>query len=138
MSLETDFENLVHEAAECIRCDRMRERQAVLSHLNGSLTPKVMFIGEAPGRKRADRTRSPFHGATPGDDFEKLLASVELTGDEIFITSSVLCSPRKASGANDKPNRKEIRNCSAFLRRTIDLINPPVIATLGRVALDAL
>lgn len=31
-----------------------------------------------------------------------------------------------------------MRNCTAFLRRTIELIDPPVIATLGAVALDAL
>ena len=32
----------------------------------------------------------------------------------------------------------EIRNCSAYLRQTIELINPPIVATLGVVALDAL
>src|SRR5207245_726841 len=32
----------------------------------------------------------------------------------------------------------ELRNCSAFLRRTIDLINPRIIVTLGGVALEAL
>src|SRR6266498_692380 len=93
-----------------------------------------MFIAEAPGRNGADRTRIPFHGDTSGRNFESLLASIELTRDEIFITNAVLCSPRKPSGANDKPARSEIRNCSDFLRRQIELINPPVVATLGAVA----
>jgi DNA polymerase len=31
-----------------------------------------------------------------------------------------------------------MKNCTSFLRRTIELIDPPVIATLGAVALDAL
>ena len=135
---EEQFANLVNEAAACVVCERMRERQAVLSHLNGSLAPKVMFIAEAPGRKGADRTRIPFHGDTSGRNFETLLAAINLTRDDIFITSSALCSPRKPSGANDKPTRTEVRNCSGFLRRTIELIDPPVIATLGAVALDAL
>ena len=77
-------------------------------------------------------------GDTSGRNFESLLASIKLTRDEIFITNTVLCSPRKPSGANDRPSRSEIRNCSAFLRRQIELINPPVVATLGAVALDAL
>ncbi|HKC86827.1 MAG TPA: uracil-DNA glycosylase, partial [Blastocatellia bacterium] len=102
------------------------------------LNPSVMFIAEAPGRNGADRTRIPFHGDTSGRNFESLLASIELTHDEIFITNAVLCSPRKPSGANDKPARSEIRNCSDFLRRQIELINPPVVATLGAVALNAL
>ena len=116
----------------------MRERKAVLSRLNGALNTRVMFIAEAPGRNGADRTRIPFHGDTSGRNFESLLASIKLTRDEIFITNAVLCSPRKPSGANDRPTRSEIRNCSAFLRRQIELINPPVVATLGAVALDAL
>lgn len=119
-------------------CERMQERQAVLSNLNGSLTPKILFIAEAPGRNGADRTRIPFHGDASGATFEKLLTSINLTRDEIFITNTVLCSPRKSSGANDKPTRSEIRNCSHFLRRTIEVVNPPLIATLGAVALEAL
>jgi DNA polymerase len=116
----------------------MRDRQAVLSRLNGSINPRVMFIAEAPGRYGADRTRIPFHGDISGRNFEELITSVNLTREEIFITNSVLCSPRKPGGANDKPNRTEIRNCSDFLHRQIELINPQVIATLGAVALDAL
>jgi len=138
MALRQAFDQLAREAVACVICERMRDRQAVLSHLNGSLDPRVMFIAEAPGRNGGDRTRIPFHGDTSGKNFEELLASVKLTRDEIFITNSVLCSPRKPSGANDKPNRTEIRNCSDFLRRLIGLINPPVVATLGAVALDAL
>lgn len=132
------FDQLADEAGACVICERMRERKAVLSHLNGALAPRVMFIAEAPGRNGADRTRIPFHGDTSGKNFELLLASIKLARDEIFITNTVLCSPRKPSGANDKPSRAEIRNCSVFLRRQIELINPPVVATLGAVALDAL
>ncbi|MFN0083973.1 MAG: uracil-DNA glycosylase [Blastocatellia bacterium] len=138
MNKNRAFTLLADEAAACRVCERMRERRAVLSPLNGSITPKVMFVAEAPGRNGADRTRIPFYGDSSGDTFEALLASIGLTRSEIFITNSVLCSPRKPSGANDKPARGEIRNCSSFLRRQIELIDPPVIATLGAVALDAL
>jgi DNA polymerase len=136
--LDQLFDQLGAEAAVCVICERMRERKAVLSRLNGALNPRVMFIAEAPGRNGADRTRIPFHGDTSGKNFESLLASIKLTRDEIFITNTVLCSPRKPSGANDKPSGAEIRNCSGFLRRQIELINPPVVATLGAVALGAL
>lgn len=49
-----------------------------------------------------------------------------------------MCSPRTETDANRKPSRSEINNCSTFLRRQIELINPAVVATLGAVALDAL
>ncbi len=132
------FQQLERSAAACVQCERMCDRQAVLSSLNGILTPKVLFIAEAPGRNGADRTRIPFHGDASGNTFEQLLASIHLTRAEIFITNTVLCSPRKPSGANDKPTRTEIRNCSNFLQRTIEVLNPPLVATLGAVALDAL
>src|SRR6266849_4265044 len=132
------FLALSAEAAACTLCPAMCERTAVLSELNGPLKARVMFIGEAPGRKGADRTRIPFSGDQSGKNFERFLASIDLKRSEIFITSAALCSPRTASGANRRPSSGEVRNCSDFLRRTIALVDPRVIVTLGTVALAAL
>lgn len=132
------FARLAAEAAVCTRCPALCERLAVLSELNGPVDAQVMFIGEAPGRKGADRTRIPFSGDQSGKNFERFLAAVDLKRSEIFITSAALCNPRSASGANRRPAASEIRNCSDFLRRTIELVDPRVIVTLGTVALEAL
>ena len=132
------FQKLVAEAAGCTRCPAMCGRSAVLSELNGSPNARVLFIGEAPGRKGADRTRVPFSGDQSGANFDRFLESIRLGREQIFITSAALCNPRTDSGANRRPTQKEIVNCSAFLRRTIDIINPRVIVTLGSVALEAL
>lgn len=113
-------------------------RSAVLSERNGSTEARVMFIGEAPGRKGADRTRVPFSGDQSGANFDRYLNSIDLRREEIFITSAALCNPRAESGANRRPTQKELANCSTFLRRTIALVNPRVIVTLGSVALEAL
>jgi DNA polymerase len=135
---KAQFAKLVSEAATCIRCLALCERSAVLSELNGSIKARVMFIGEAPGRKGADRTRVPFSGDQSGQNLDRYLASIPLTRDQIFITSAALCNPRTPSGANRKPTQAEVANCSGFLKRTIELVNPQVIVTLGSVALDAL
>ena len=132
------FADLAAEAAACTRCPGMCERTAVLSDLNGPVTARVMFIGEAPGRKGAERTRIPCSGDQSGKNFDRFLASIDLRREEIFITSAALCNPRTESGANRKPTQTEVANCSEFLRRTIDLVDPRVIVTLGSVALDAL
>jgi uracil-DNA glycosylase family 4 len=97
-----------------------------------------MFIGEAPGRKGADRTRVPFSGDQSGKNFDHFLTSVGLARSEIFITSAALCNPQTATGANRRPTSTELRNCADFLARTIKLIDPNVIVTLGGVALEAL
>ena len=132
------FRYLYHEAATCVRCPAMCERAAVLSELNGALDARVMFIGEAPGRKGADRTRVPFSGDQSGRNFDRFLESIGLRRDQIFITSAALCNPRSDSGANRRPTSNEIKNCSGFLRRTIELVQPAIIVTLGTVALEAL
>jgi len=137
-SKREQFATLAAAAAVCTRCPAMCERAAVLSEWNGPVDAQIMFIGEAPGRKGADRTRIPFAGDQSGQNFERFLASIRLTRDEIFITSAALCNPRAASGANRRPKPLEIRNCSDFLSRTLALVDPLVVVTLGTVALAAL
>ena len=132
------FHELTAEAAACTRCPAMCGRSAVLSELNGSPDARIMFIGEAPGRKGADRTRVPFSGDQSGANFDRFLSSIALARKDIFITSAALCNPRSESGANRKPTQRELTNCSAFLKRTIELVDPRVIVTLGSVALESL
>lgn len=134
----TQFLSLCNEAHHCLICPDLADKKAVLSELNGSLNPKVFFIAEAPGRQGADRTRRPFYGDKSGENFQKFLDSIGLEREEIFITNSVLCSPRTATDANRSPKKSEIKNCSGFLKRQIELIQPKVVATLGSVALEAL
>lgn len=135
---QTEFLKLAEKARNCRLCEAMQDKTAVLSELNGNINPKVFFIAEAPGRQGADRTRRPFSGDKSGANFQILLDSINLKRDEIFITNSVLCSPRSETGANRKPSKKEIKNCSNFLAQTIETINPKIIVTLGSVALEAL
>jgi uracil-DNA glycosylase len=110
----------------------------VLSERNGNLSPRILFIAEAPGRQGGDRTRIPLSGDQSGRNFARFIASINVTRAEIFITNAVLCNPRKASGANRKPTEAEVSNCSEFLRRQIELLDAPVVVTLGAVSLAAL
>src|SRR5213594_5202046 len=104
------FIALASEAATCVRCPAMCGRAAVLSELNGDVDARVLFIGEAPGRKGADRTRIPFSGDQSGKNFDRFLASIGLSRSQIFITSSALCNPRTESGANRRPTQTEVGN----------------------------
>ena len=138
LSKVESFERLCAEAGMCSLCPELADKAPVLSPLNGNLKPRVMFVAEAPGRQGGDRTRRPFYGDKSGANFQTLLDSIGLKREEIFITNAVLCSPRSVTDANRKPRRSEMKNCTSFLQRTIELIDPPVVATLGAVALDAL
>src|SRR5918992_5811528 len=135
---QEQFDALVAEAAACRRCEAMCGRSAVLSARNGRVGASVMFVGEAPGRQGGDRTRVPFSGDQSGRNFSRYLASIGLAREEIFITNAALCNPRTETGANRKPSRAEVSNCSDFLRRQIEVVGAPVVVTLGAVSLAAL
>ena len=135
---ETLFAALVAEVAACRLCPAMCERVPVLSTRNGTTGARVMFIGEAPGRQGGDRTRVPFSGDQSGRNFARYIASVPLAREQIFITNAALCNPRTATGANRRPSARELANCSPFLRRQLEILDPAVVVTLGAVSLAAL
>jgi DNA polymerase len=135
---QEQFEALVAEAAACRRCEAMCGRSAVLSAHNGRVPARVLFVGEAPGRQGGDRTRVPFSGDQSGRNFSRYIASIGLTREDIFITNSALCNPRTGTGANRRPTRAEVSNCSDFLWRQVEVVGPRVVVTLGAVALEAL
>jgi len=116
----------------------MQDRTRVLSEKNGNIDSKVVFVGEAPGRLGADRTRVPFHGDQAGKNFERLLRVAGLAREEVFITNAVLCNPRDEKGNNATPTREEVRNCSLHLSILLDIIQPELIVSLGQCALYAL
>ncbi len=130
------FQQLCEQAGACRRCPRLADKRAVLSPLNGTLTPRVVFIGEAPGRRGAERTRRPFTGDASGRRFDELLACAKLTRAEIFITNAVLCCPADEV-RNHTPTPAEVSNCGSFLRGLLELLQPKVVASVGAVALRA-
>lgn len=95
----------------------------------GSHFAKVMFIGEAPGRNEA-ATGRPFVGAA-GKVLDKLLITSGIKRDDVYITNIVKDRPP----FNRDPLPEEIRVYGPFLDRQIAIIQPPVIATLGRYSM---
>ena len=131
------FAALAAEAARCRACPRMADQPAVLSHRNGSLRARLVFVAEAPGRLGSGRTGVPFYGDRSGENFQALIDHIGLDRSEIFITNAVLCNPL-SQGRNSRPTVREIRNCGTFLERVLALIQPELVVTLGGVGLDAL
>ncbi|MEM7034957.1 MAG: uracil-DNA glycosylase family protein [Chloroflexota bacterium] len=96
----------------------------------GSLDADVVFIGEAPGAKEAESGR-PFVGAS-GKVLDELLASIDLERSNVFITNIVKDRPPK----NRDPKSDEIALYTPFLIRQLEIIQPKVIATLGRFSME--
>ncbi len=90
---------------------------------------KLMFVGEAPGRTEA-LTGRPFVGAA-GRILEELLESVGMTRAEVYIANILKDRPPE----NRDPLPEEISVYGPFLDQQIEIIQPSVIATLGRYSL---
>ena len=110
----------------------------MLSWSNGPLAAALLVVAEAPGARGAERTGVPLSGDRSGNNFDLLLDSCGLSRDRVFVTNAVICNPQGPNGANRRPTRTEIAACSGWLAKTIALIDPLVVATLGAVALGAL
>ena len=96
----------------------------------GSHEAKIMFVGEAPGRNEA-KTGRPFCGVA-GKVLDDLLASVGIPRAEVYVTNIVKDRPPE----NRDPLPKEIEIYGPFLDRQIEIIQPQVIATLGRYSMQ--
>ncbi len=95
----------------------------------GSHFAKNMFVGEAPGKNEA-ATGKPFCGAS-GRILDELLASIKITRSDVYVTNIVKDRPTD----NRDPLPDEIKIYGPFLDRQIDIIQPKVIATLGRFSM---
>ena len=95
----------------------------------GSLEAHLMFVGEAPGKKEA-LTCKPFCGAS-GKFLDVMLDSIGLPRSSVYITNIVKDRPTD----NRDPLSEEIGAYAPFLDRQIDIIQPAVLATLGRISM---
>ena len=95
----------------------------------GSHHAQLMFVGEAPGRTEV-KTGRPFVGAA-GKVLDTLLASAGLKREDVYITNIVKDRPPM----NRDPLPEEIAAYGPFLDRQIAIIQPRIIATLGRFAM---
>lgn len=132
------FAQLVADAQACRQCPRMEGRRRVLSPANGPLTARVVFVAEAPGRFGGEKGGIPLSGDASGRNFVRYLAAAGWRREEVFVTNAALCNPQTPRGTNAPPSPAELRHCSNFLRRTLDVLRPTVIAPLGNKALAAL
>ena len=125
MSALTD---LYKEIALCRKCEIARNRTKVVPG-EGAENADIMFIGEAPGFNE-DQQGRPFVGAA-GQFLEELLASINLTRQQVYIANVIKCRPPN----NRDPLPIEISNCQPWLERQIQLLSPKIIVTLGRYSM---
>jgi len=145
VSVARKLKRLDAKIRACQLCRLARTRNHAVPG-EGPANPKVMFIGEAPGRKE-DLVGRPFVGGA-GKIFDELLSSINLNRELIYITNVVKCRPTTASTTcnkskcvvanNRKPLSDEIGACALYLTQQIKLLKPKTICTLGHTASEVI
>jgi DNA polymerase len=124
---EDSLQRIAAEVNVCTRC-RLHETRDKSVPGVGPHDADLVFIGEGPGADE-DRKGEPFVGRA-GQLLTKIIASVELAREDVFITNIVKCRPPN----NRDPRPDEIEACEPYLKRQLRVLDPKVICTLGRHA----
>lgn len=127
-----DWSGLKAAVAGCTACELHKSRTRTVFGV-GDENADWLFIGEAPGAEE-DAQGEPFVGQA-GKLLDNMLKSIGLKrGDNVYITNVVKSHPPD----NRNPLPDEIAACMPYLRRQIELIQPKLIVTLGKIASEAL
>ena len=121
------LEKIREEVLRCKKCNLWKTRKNPVFG-EGNEHAKIFFCGEAPGYHES-MTGKPFCGAA-GKILDKLLDSIGLKRKEIYITNIVKLRPPN----NRNPTQEEIKACSPYLDRQIEIIKPKIICCLGNFA----
>lgn len=133
MNSQTEsLESIKNKVIHCVLCGLSVTRKNAVPG-SGSVTKKIMFIGEAPG-KNEDERGNPFVGSA-GKVLDQALIDAGIERKEIYITNVVKCRPPN----NRVPTEEEIGICTnQYLKKEIDIISPKIICILGATALKSL
>ncbi|OGZ47735.1 MAG: hypothetical protein A3J55_03710 [Candidatus Ryanbacteria bacterium RIFCSPHIGHO2_02_FULL_45_17b] len=96
----------------------------------GSPNAEVLFIGEAPGFHE-DKHQRPFVGLA-GRLLDKLLLELNWPRESVYITNIVKRRPPE----NRDPLPEEIEAYAPYLKEQIEILQPAIIATLGRFSMN--
>ncbi len=123
-----DWARLKQTVTNCTACGlRAGCKQTVFGV--GDEKAQWLFIGEGPGAEE-DQRGEPFVGQA-GRLLDNMLAAIELKrGENAYIANIVKCRPP----GNRNPEAAEASACAPYLARQIELIQPKLIVTLGKVA----
>lgn len=123
------LQQIADEVNVCTACELHKGRTRGVPG-EGPVNAEIMFIGEAPGYNE-DQQGRPFVGQA-GKLLEDWLQEIGLTRDDVFIANVVKCRPPN----NRDPQPQEIAACAGYLQRQIALLQPRLIATLGRYSME--
>jgi uracil-DNA glycosylase family 4 len=119
------------DIGDCTRCKLHKGRNKIV-FADGNPKAKLIFVGEGPGRDE-DMQGLPFVGRA-GKLLTSMIEAMGLQRQDVYICNVVKCRPPE----NRLPEPDEIKTCSPFLMRQLEVVDPKVIVALGACAAQTL
>lgn len=122
-----ELDQIREKVSGCRLCSLCETRTNTVFGRGGS-SPKILFVGEAPGEQE-DRQGAPFVGAA-GKLLDLYLDFIGLEEEDYYIANILKCRPPR----NRDPLPEEEEACMPYLRRQVSVLSPGILVCLGRVA----
>lgn len=130
------LEQHVEQLRACRQCPKMHK--PVVS--GGAVVSRVMLVGQAPGDKEpilgrpfawtAGKTLFRWFNESAGMSEEKFRSS-------IYMAAVCRCFPgKKATGGDRVPAPEEVQNCSAWIKREMEILKPALVIPVGKLAIE--
>lgn len=121
---------LAEEISKCGKCPISNSRGEKIFGV-GSVPSKILVIS-------GNSYISKNGGYKPMNDkdfdyFKKWLEAVKINVEDVFITSLLKCNI-----PDNQISKEFIANCTPFLKKEIEILNPSIILALGEVVLSSL
>jgi uracil-DNA glycosylase family 4 len=160
-NVETSLAELRDTIIDCRRCPRLVEYREQVARIKrrayrdepywcrpvpgfGDAHAKLMILGLAPGAHGSNRTGRMFTGDRSGEFLYGQLYRAGFANqptalradDGLVLHNAYIAAATRCAPPDNKPLPSEILNCSSYLERELDLLQPRVILALGAIAFD--
>jgi uracil-DNA glycosylase len=126
----------VKKLRQCRLCKRMHS--PVVS--GGPVVSKILLVGQAPGDKEPKLGR-PFAWTAGKTLFRWFSDAAGISEQQfrasIYMAAVCRCFPGKNPAGGDRvPSPQEVANCSVWLKRELEILEPELVIPVGKLAIE--
>ncbi len=108
-----------------------------LFHQEGDPCANILVIMEAPNKDDTVLEKPRITIEDSEDLTGQYIKNIkEVVAVPILVTNAVLCLPMKKKGKYNV-SRQQLKTCNYWLKKFINLVNPQIVVSFGRIAFDA-
>jgi DNA polymerase len=122
-----DSSGIYNNFIKCRKCSLSKDSKQVVCG-DGNPKARLVIVGGVASSDDV-QTGKPYSGKA-GDLLNKMIAAMNLTRDQVYITRAVKCCLPESQ----KPKMTDVNICRSYLDKELRLVKPDIICAFGEVA----